>query len=66
MPKKLFYPQVRVMMVPRCTLEPGSALCACTVPLPSTTQFSPAALSIWRAKSGLLPVTSGTSVWLPS
>ena len=56
-----------VTTVPRCTLEPGSALWACTVPfaLPSTTQFNPAADSIWRAKSALLPVTSGTSVWLP-
>ena len=29
-------------------------------------QLSPAAASIWRAKSALLPLTSGTSVWLPS
>ena len=55
-------------MVPRWTLAPTSLLWLWTTPLasPSTTQFSPAAASIWRAKSALLPDTSGTSVRLPS
>ena len=62
------HPQVMVTMVPRCTLEPAASLCAWTRPFPSpsTTQFRPAAASICRAKSALLPETSGTSVCLPS
>ena len=63
-----FYPQVIVTMVPRWTLVPGASLWLWTRPLasPSTVQFRPAAASIWRANSALLPLTSGTSVWLPS
>ena len=62
------YPHVMVTIVPRWTLEPAASLCSCTRPFsfPATTQFSPAAASIWRAKSALLPVTSGTSVCFPS
>ena len=60
------YPQIRCTMVPCWTLEPGASLWLWTVPEPSTVQLSPAAFSICRAKSALLPVTSGTSACLPS
>ena len=56
-----------VTTVPFWTLEPAASLWLCTVPAlsPATLTVQPAADSIWRAKSALLPLTSGTSVWLP-